>query len=294
MAKKNNSDATGRAFEYVIVEEIINNAKACTALKNTNADQSRDKVKHSSLDPALQASFLTYGKKIFQWLDSNWRITSLPFTLERLPDSAAKKGDVTDIRIIVNGTTLNLSIKLNHEAVKHQRPPATVIRCGYAKKGIEDATYRADLNNIFTTFLNGAKLFVPGVTLFNDLKVQDPNYINDNLYLPVCQLVADTLNNICKNPINVQAYFTFLIGNTNFYKLIARGGSVTIHEFNNIAIPSTLKARVVDKSYVEVVFSNGWVISMRLHTASSRIGTSTKFDSRLGMNIKSVVPTIII
>lgn len=42
-------------------------------------------------------------------------------------------------------------------------------------------------------------------------------------------------------------------------------------------------------SYVMLKFSNGWEISMRLHTASSQLGTSVKFDSQ-PMNLKDVVP----
>lgn len=43
----------------------------------------------------------------------------------------------------------------------------------------------------------------------------------------------------------------------------------------------SLKAEHYNNSYVKVYFSNGWDISMRLHTANSRIaGVSLKFNTQ--------------
>jgi hypothetical protein len=45
---------------------------------------------------------------------------------------------------------------------------------------------------------------------------------------------------------------------------------------------NSLSAVQRNYSYVDVSFSNGWAVSMRLHTASSKIkGVSLKFDTQL-------------
>jgi hypothetical protein len=52
----------------------------------------------------------------------------------------------------------------------------------------------------------------------------------------------------------------------------------------------SLKAVQTNNSYVNVFFSNGWEISMRLHTASTRLASnSLKFDTQ-PVNLE--VPTL--
>ena len=60
-------------------------------------------------------------------------ITNTKITVDRLPDTAARGGNPTDINIMFNNGQVNLSIKHNHRAVKHQRPSALAQQCGFIK-----------------------------------------------------------------------------------------------------------------------------------------------------------------
>ena len=56
---------------------------------------------------------------------------------------------------------------------------------------------------------------------------------------------------------------------------------IEIMKFADLPPVSGLKAFLVQSSYVNVDFSNGWDISMRIHSASTKIdGVSLKWDTQ--------------
>ena len=74
-------------------------------------------------------------------------------TIQRLKDSAAVAGDVTDIRIgYGNNIVKNISLKHNHDACKHQRPAVLIKN----QLGIQDPNldrqYRNELKLIENEF----------------------------------------------------------------------------------------------------------------------------------------------
>jgi len=276
------SDSYGRALEYIIVSTIMvsvpkGNLEVSSRLLR---DQRRDRVKFLGLEDKDKQLYKKYALAVYKWLDDSFNISSNKIKIDRLPDSAAIKGDVTDIRITKNNKDINLSVKHIHDALKHQRPPTTAVRCGYAKGSKEDIDFRRKLELINNNFLNKASKLLPKATMFNELKTKDNSFIDKNLYLPICQLVSDFINNNCSKVGNAQELFAFLVGNTNFYKIRAVGDKIEVQEFAEIEKPRLVKASVKNSSYVILVFSNKWQISMRIHTASSRIGTSVKFDTK--------------
>jgi hypothetical protein len=88
--------------------------------------------------------------------------------------------------------------------------------------------------------------------------------------------------------------FQYLVGATNYYKVIIRtqNEEIEIQEFGKIEYPKKVKASV-SRQYIYLDFSNDWKIRMRLHTASSRIESSPslKFDTGA---ISISVPTLLI
>jgi hypothetical protein len=74
--------------------------------------------------------------------------------------------------------------------------------------------------------------------------------------------------------------FNFLVGSKSFYKIIDEDDKVKILDFTNVDIPDKVEVRLRNKSYVDLYFSNGWKVGMRLHTASSRLGRSLKFNTQ--------------
>ena len=154
------------------------------------------------------------------------------------------------------------------------------MQCGFAKHSKEDLDFRKAYEKILDGFIARAHADCPQGTLFKDLKLIYADYINANLYSPVCNLVASTINNLCKKECSVKHLLNFLLGSTHYYKIMDFEDEVRIMDFSSLPAPQKVKATVDGCSYVKLVFSNGFVIAMRLHTASSRLGRSLKFDSQ--------------
>lgn len=277
---KNISDQNGRALEFKIVHDLISILKIDVP-ESTLLDQKRDEIKYQQLNGDLQIRFEDSSKKIVQWLIDTFRIDKFNDTqVIRIKDGDSKKGDVTDIRITYNKQTLNLSIKHNHNAIKHQRPSALPTQAGFDKKSQIASKYRIEYQTVLDTFNTLVKKQFPGISLYNEIKFQDENFINDHLYSPMCDIVNDFINKQFQ-VTNASSFFTFLVGSINFYKIVVYNDKVYITKFSEIEMPINCKAEKLGKSYIILKFSNGWNLKMRLHTASSRIqSNSLKFDTQ--------------
>lgn len=281
------SDQTGRAFEYAIVKCLAERYGA-TLTTRAIQDQVRDKVKFDTLDAGHSRDFLHAAETLARVL------TAQPFAIgaarvDRLPDDDAKDGDVTDIRVTTaNGRILNLSIKNNSHAFKHQRPPSLMQQLGFPKKSYPDLSYRSSLSSIFSDFYSAGKKLCPSATLFSELKDLDCNFINKELYCPVCMLVAKTLQQYLSNDKICTTFFQFLVGVKDYIKIVLQNGVLEFTDFSRIASPLSCKVEfssIMDPSYIYLTFSNQWKISLRLHTASSSLPgrgqtPSLKFDTQ--------------
>jgi hypothetical protein len=279
---ENISDRNGRALEFAIVRLLLDKIPDSVPLGCTLADQQRDGVKFDALPVSQQSHFINSAKTIFVWLAQKHALDSGNISIERLTDDAAKKGDVTDIRLLISGRVLNLSVKHNHRALKHQRPAATASQAGYAKKSPEDVSYRAAYKKITDAFIGNAAQVKKTATEFAELKTIQTDFIDKQLYAPMCALVTEFLNTQVSKAPYTQQFFSFIVGMTDYHKIIVYQDKIDIHEFAFMPAVESLTAVQRNDSYIDVHFSNGWAIAMRLHTASSRIkGVSVKFDTQL-------------
>lgn len=282
----NISDQTGRGFEFAIVDEL-RKQDGVSLTDRAQADQVRDGVKFRTLDQYRMRSFQRAASALATILRGE------PFMfatglVDRLPDDDAREGDVTDIRIHKpNGCTINLSIKNNHHALKHQRPPSLMQQLGFPKKSYEDFNYRTELQKRFDAFYREAKLLCPKATTFPELKLADPNFISSHLYAPVCDLVVCFLRNYLKDANICITFFTFLVGNTDYIKVIFQNGNLEFVDFSSIKKPTSCDVAFnkENPSYIYLTFNNGWKLNLRLHTASSRLAASgstpsLKFDTQ--------------
>ena len=280
----NRSNLNGRLLEFFIVDRILKTNPNCIIDKYSIDDQNRDRNRLKDLEKHLIDRFTISSVQIINWLDKKISIHSV----SRLPDSSGKKGDVTDVRITdINGKTINLSIKNNHKAVKHQRPGSLIQQIGILKNSEEDIIYREKLNDIYRDFHNEIEKLKPVPSLFNE--VEDLKY--PKIYNPVCSLVSQTINKFKDSSILSNHYQKFLIGNTDFYKIIVEKESVDIIKYCNIPSSSRMSS-TFSKNYVFLDFHNGIKMIMRLHTASSRItkNISLKFDSQMDEDMKEQIP----
>lgn len=272
------SNQQGRALEYAIVEEIIRNlpSNQVTLSSRTLQDQQRDYSKYISLPENLITRYQKGAICLLGWLETEFSISQHLIEIDRLPDKSSNQGDVTDIRISSNSFCINLSIKHNHQALKHQRPASTAQHCGYTKASLEDINFRKNYHQIIQNFMGLYREY----NLFRDL---EQSAIFEFLYTPICLLVSESISTLCQSALNANHLFTFLTGNTDFYKVIlpAQQDCIKIQKFIHIPpVESVLAAS--DRNYVYLEFSNGWDMALRLHTASSRIqpNPSLKFDTQ--------------
>lgn len=286
------SNSQGRALEYIILQTILEDigANKIQLTERTNTSQERDIGKFESLPEDTQILYKNYAENILNWLKDKFALDkSKSIKIDRLSDTDAMQGDVTDIGIDLDKQRVNLSIKHNHFALKHQRPPTLALRCGFVKGQNEDAKYRKSLEQIYDAFHSKRTELASDVSTFKELKIIQSDFINKNLYLPVCNLTTEFINTHSGKKDLASCLFTFLIGNKNFYKITAGNGNVHIQEYADIQEPDSVHAVVKDDSYVILSFSNGWVLSLRLHTAKTDITKtpSLKFDTQ---SIENPIP----
>ncbi|MFW1860118.1 HaeIII family restriction endonuclease [Acinetobacter defluvii] len=285
MSKSNDN---GRALEARLVEVITQQNLNIHLIGSTKNDQIRDLVHFYELPVEQQKDFSEFSIRYIQEI-SVQDIDSI----ERLKDTAAKQGDVTDIRIIYKDKSVrNISLKHNHDACKHQRPAALIKnQLGILDKEL-DAQYRKDLNTIYERFHSKVLLSDKenDSYLFRLVKERDPSLIT-NLYSDVCNLVKKYLLEYADEAA-IKKYFKFLVGNTTFEKvaLYPKTRTIMIKDFTSVADATAVIDAYIhpDNGHLIVKFNNNFILDMRLHTASSRFSLgkslSLKFDSVVDMD----------
>lgn len=275
------SNSNGRALEYIVTKTLVEKYN-CQLNDSCKYMQLKDEVFYLALPENQQRRYQAASNKIGEYLETQYDIQDN--IIIRLTDDQAKShnSDVTDICLLNGENSINISLKNNHSAVKHNRPSALALQCGFGAKSIQDIEYRENYKDITDSFTNLVNKNFTGLTLFNEVKSQDKDFINLHLYKPVCQNVVDFINKYVKlSPPNSSFLFSFLIGSKDFIKIVLRN-NLEITNFYKIAQPTSVNAILKNDSYVFLNFNNGYVISMRLHTASSKVkGVSLKFDSQV-------------
>jgi len=277
------SNLHGRVLEYLITEEIIRTNSCINLTSRAIHDQSRDTTKSSNIDPLLLAELKHAANGIIsRWLEPQFKLSQQSsVTLDRLPDQ--NQLDVTDIRLTLSSKTINLSIKHNHAALRHQRPGTTPVHCGFPKKSLEMQQFRQKYKVITHQFIRQAEQ----ETLFSKLP---SGLIEQHLYTPICDLVGQFINShssTCSTTL-----FQYLVGAFDYYKIIVntRDRKFEIQDFSSLNLPSAV-VPMVSKQYVYLHFNNAWRIKMRLHTASSQIrnSPSLKFDTSLVTPVSATI-----
>jgi len=160
----NISDRNGRALEWAIAIELQRRGVRLTP--RAVAQNTRDAGKFATLDATLQRHYRWAAEKVSAW--SLVKMTGADnLTTDRLDDEA---GEVADIVLTDGRVSLPLSIKHNHEALKHPRPYSLAQACGYARGGAEDLGHRQRMEaaaNAFRAAVPG-----PGASRATTIKVK--------------------------------------------------------------------------------------------------------------------------
>ncbi len=230
-------------------------------------------------------------------------------TLSLQKDKLGEMGDIRDILIYFDRFCIGLSIKHNHEAIKHSRLSKDL---DFGKKwlGVRvSQNYKDTIKPLFERLENAKK---EGM-LWRDF----PNK-EQEIYAPLLQAFKKEVLRIDENKKNKvpQKMVEYLLGKYDFYKAILlereQKTKLEAYHFNNTLnrsvknkpkriIPlSKLPTRMIyfdfkPKSFntLELVLDEGWSFSLRIHNASSRVEPSLKFDIKLLSKPESVAVFIV-
>ncbi len=222
--------------------------------------------------------------------------TNDELTLEFQKDGAGTEGDVRDIVIKRDNISweIGLSIKHNHEAIKHSRLSHRLdFGMEWFGNPCSDEYWKA-VKPIFDRLLaEKAKC----------AKWSDIIDKENTVYVPLLQAFMDEVNRASKRDSSIPVkMIEYLIGMEDYYKIVSHDKKrlTMIHSFNvhdtlnkpskvkvsAISVPVVklpteivmLKFKTGSANTVEMYMNNGWQLSFRIHNASSRVEPSLKLD----------------
>ena len=216
--------------------------------------------------------------------------------LEFQKDESGVSGDVRDIVIRRDNIEweIGLSIKTNHDAVKHSRL-SHVLDFGNEWYGVPCSDkYWDDIAPVFD-FLKQEK---NKKTKWNNLTDKE-----GDVYVPLLQAFLDEVSKVYReDPSIAVKMFEYLVGIKDYHKIVSREDKkmTLIHTFNlhgTLNKPSKVKVSAFEvlqselpteilsmrfkknsRTTVEIYMDNGWAFSFRIHSASTLVQPSLKFD----------------
>ena len=212
-------------------------------------------------------------------------------------DNTGTDGDVRDVLIIRKSIDweIGISVKHNHFAVKHSRL-SEKLDFGTKWFGIPcSERYFTEIRPYFTQL---KQLRSDGV-MWRDVPDKANSY-----YVPILNAFMKELNSKYEEYGSkvVEALAEYLLGKHDYYKLISNNASRstrvisfnlhgTLNQSSNssepdIEIPKVeLPKRIFNLAMkpgstntIELNMDNGWEMSLRIHSASSKVESSLKFD----------------
>ncbi|GAA8518067.1 hypothetical protein HpBT265_13790 [Helicobacter pylori] len=311
------SNHQGRAYEYawcLALEQKLSVFKKVIVDKQNGFNACYRA--YESLEKSLQERYLESAKQgVLLLLDCEPLLSEVigssqnEITLSLQKDKLGEIGDVRDILIYFDRFCIGLSIKHNHDALKHSRLSKN-LDFGEKWLGVGvSQNYKDTIRPLFERLENAKK---EGM-LWRDF----PNK-EQEIYAPLLQAFKKEVLRIDENKKNKvpQKMVEYLLGKYDFYKAILlereQKTKLEAYHFHNTLnrsvknkpkriIPlSKLPTRMIyfdfkPKSFntLELVLNEGWSFSLRIHNASSRVEPSLKFDIKLLSKPESVAVFIV-
>lgn len=296
-----NSNNQGRAYEYAWMTALLELLKP---LRKTdvvyNSSYEANERAWNAISQEKQKLYTTSANaaantivELEPMMDENSVDTLL---LEFQKDEAGENGDVRDIVIHRDDIDweIGLSIKHNHDAVKHSRL-SHVLDFGKEWYGVPCShDYWNDINQVFELL----KCEKDRGTAWADLDKKE-----EIVYVPLLQAFLNEVTRAYReNPNIVVKMFEYLVGVKDYHKIVSRDSKkmTLIHTFNlhgTLNQPSAVKVSAFEvltadipteiiamrfkknnNTTVEIYMDNGWAFSFRIHSASTVVQPSLKFD----------------
>lgn len=294
----------GKALEYSLLkslEAFVSRHGTCEVIKNSAYHVAKDFYQH--LDINLKES-MDYATNLFPSvlakIEPNLHNNDFEKLILSLSDDArGQEGDVRDV-VISSGNLweIGISCKNNHKAVKHPRLSGKLDFGNVWLGRPVSSNYWSKIHPIFDR-LRTIKAVSPST------KWADIGDVHSDVYYPILDAFMSELKEIYQSDKELisQKLIRYLIGNLDFYKFINLKNQVDIQAINfnktlntassiqapdqklsKVRLPSKLvnmEFKKDSKSTLFAYFDEGWTISFRIHSASSRVEPSLKFDINL-------------
>jgi len=296
----------GKAFEYSCAYQLLLNLSKNQEVileKNSsyyiarNFYEDLNKTKKRDLTKAAKAAIKTLKR-----LEPNLvnPISHEPLTISLQEDAKGQAGDVRDILFIRRnkGWEIGISIKHNHEAVKHSRLSQTIdfgekwLGVGCSKE------YFKEIRSIFDRLSELKKRCVKWSEMTDKV---------ETVYMPLLEAFKSEIQRLDSNKeYHVpQKLLEYLLGRFDFYKIISNDDrrqtqilAFSLHStlnknagdlrpeirLNSVRMPSRIFDVYLEhgsQNTIMIVLDEGWQLSFRIHNASTYVEPSLKFDIKL-------------
>jgi len=308
MAKIATQTINGKAFEFALLNELLERLKVLTSVSVVENESYKTALKcFDSFDDKQQSQYkLVASFAVNFLLDIEPRLANGIsdkdiLQLEIVADKAGQTGDVRDVLAIrsLQKWEIGISAKNNHRAVKHSRLSNDI---DFGEKWLGFPCSVEYFQEIKPVFDNLTKLRTASKATQKWDTLGD---YHTSAYVPILDAFKKELLRLDKENSGIVAenLIKYLIGNQDFYKVIKGKNKVEIQAYNlhgtlnlpfesikpkakiqRLKLPNRLIEVVYQdnsKTTILVTLSDGWQISFRIHNASSRIEPSLKFDINL-------------
>lgn len=309
MARTNSRQmTTGKSCEYALLisfEEKLKDKISLEVIKNSAFDVAKSCFgsvsENEKSEYLLSASFAVNFLMDIEPRLSNDIGKEDVLQLEILSDHHGKSGDVRDVLAIrlLQKWEIGVSAKNNHKAVKHSRLSSSI---DFGERWLGMKVSKEYFNTVTPIFSSLEKIRKDSGA---NKKWSELGDYHATVYVPILKAFIKELKNLYKkDPEKVASNLVaYLVGNKDFYKVIKGKNSVEIHAYNmsgTLNLPFEkilpkyktprvpLPTKIIDidlksnsSTTAIIKMDNDWMLSFRVHNASSRVESSLKFDIRL-------------
>lgn len=299
---------SGKSFEYSLLlslQEKLKDKSNIEIIKNSSFEVAKNCFESLSSNKKSE-NLLSASFAINFLLDTEPRLSGNLgkrdiLQLEILPDYHGEAGDVRDILAVrlLQKWEIGISAKNNHKAVKHSRLSSNI---DFGEKWLGLKNSQVYFSKIKPIFNNLAKIRAESGAKKKWSELGD---YHSSIYVPILRAFIDELKKLSKkDPARVASKLVeYLVGNKDFYKVIKKNNTIEIHAYNlngtlNLSFKENepkyrtpkipLPTKIIDidfknnnKTTIIVTMNNDWVLSFRIHNASSKVEPSLKFDINL-------------
>ena len=288
----------GNAFEYALANQL-----ACAmgvrlktrAKEDAQTDEAADEARRDFFD--LPADFRRWLARAAEaavshviGLEKQMLAQADDKHVQLLPDSAGIGGDPRDIILPIRRKHLAISAKLNNDTVKNPRlqfnNPDFADNWGLG----------ARVSDAYVKEVGKVKALVDQTKESGVEKWRDLPELHQRVYAPLLLAFRNEMTRLMSAESDesgvCRKFVHFMAGKPDYYKVMAYHGKnlVVVQGYNfgrtlacnRPSFPDELiSAALYRGTTVVFTFDGGWVLTMRIHTAESRITQSLKWDVRI-------------